>query len=102
MISIFTISVFAQKADTISTKENTLSALEQKVMHWGDILLKDSLLENRKAAAEQLFKSLTTALQAEGSFAYPFDSVQTLSIQYPSDSTFRIFTWQLYVDKDRY
>ena len=35
-------------------------------------------------------------------FKYPFDSLNTVSILYPADSTFRVFTWQLYEDINTY
>ena len=42
------------------------------------------------------------SLQQKGSFNYPFTDLETVSILYPKDSTFRVFTWQVYVDKNDY
>ena len=42
------------------------------------------------------------ALKTPKSFEYPFPQIERISIQYPQDSSFRIFTWQLFVGKDDY
>ncbi|MCS7163244.1 MAG: hypothetical protein NZ958_08000 [Bacteroidia bacterium] len=58
------------------------------------------ILEHENTAAKDsvnaLFLALwKTTLQRPEAFTYPFDSVQTVSILTPPDSTFRIFTWQV-------
>ncbi len=62
----------------------------------------DSLEENRFLAVRAFIPTLVKSLKMKGSFSYPFQQLSSVSIQYPADSTFRIFTWQLYVDKDTY
>lgn len=42
------------------------------------------------------------ALKIPNSFAYPFDSLTTISKLYAPDSTFRLFTWQLKKDDYMY
>lgn len=49
--------------------------------------------EERQGAAMQFIPRLVDALKVPHSFSYPFDSVRQVSILYPEDSTFRIFTW---------
>ena len=75
--------------------EDTLGLLAYAVVN-------DSLPENRFGTCRELIKRLVKALKVENSFHYPFESLKSLSIQYPQDSTFRIFTWQLYVDVNDY
>jgi len=65
-------------------------------------ILTDSLKTNRVKAEASFQNLLTETLKAENSFQFPFESLEAVSILYPSDSTFRIFTWQLYVDKNDY
>lgn len=65
------------------------------------LIVNDSLEENRFIATKKMIKTLVSALKIENSYHYPFEQVK-VSIQYPADSTFRIFTWQLYVNKDEY
>ncbi len=66
------------------------------------MIVNDSLPENRFAATKKMIPTLVQALKVENSFNYPFEQLRSASILYPADSTFRIFTWQLYVDVDDY
>lgn len=79
----------------LKTYEDTLALLSY-------IMVNDSIDENRFAATKKVITTLVQALKIPNSFNYSFDRVNSISIQYPADSTFRIFTWQLYVDKDEY
>jgi hypothetical protein len=42
------------------------------------------------------------ALKVPGSFAYAFDSIPILSMQYPADSSFRVITWQVTLEGGAY
>lgn len=53
---------------------------------------------DRQAAAMQFIPHLVNVLKTPYSFAYPFDSIKEISIVYPPDSTFRIFTWGVTVN----
>ncbi len=75
--------------------EDTLALLAYAVIN-------DSLPEHRFGACREMIPRLVRALKVENSFQYPFERLKSVSIQYPQDSSFRIFTWQLYVDKDDY
>lgn len=90
-----TINLSAADREQIHGIEDTLGVL-------GYAIVNDSLPDNRFIACRELIVRLTQALKKPGSFAYPFDRLQSVSIQYPRDSSFRIFTWQLYVDKEEY
>lgn len=79
----------------LETHEDTLALLSY-------VMVNDSIDENRFAATKRVITSLVQALKTPNSFSYPFDRLKSISIQYPADSTFRIFTWQLYVNKDEY
>lgn len=106
---LFTISSFAQLQDTtqldtskltipksvLETYEDTLGVLGYAIVH-------DSIATNRFAAVKKFIPTLVTALKEKNSFDYPFKQLKTVSITYPADSTFRIFTWQLFVDNDTY
>jgi hypothetical protein len=101
LTGIFIVNLQAQQrisaADfaTIEAVEDTLGLLAYAFVN-------DSLPENRFGAVQVFIPKLVKALKHRGSFDYPFEQLHTVSIQYPADSTFRIFTWQLYVDKDNY
>lgn len=85
----------ASDMDFLTKMEDTLSILSYAVIN-------DSIPEERFAICHKLIKSLVTTLKTENSFAYPFKKLESVSIQYPADSSFRIFTWQLYVSENEY
>ena len=49
----------------------------------------------------RIYGYLQTLLKRPESFAYPFDSLKTISKLYPADSSFRIYTWEI-TDRDDY
>lgn len=53
--------------------------------------------EDRFTADSQFTKGLVRALKVNGSIHYPFDSLITISMLAPKDSSFKIFTWQLLI-----
>lgn len=93
----------AQPKKTFPTDDLTaLQQYEDTLGLLAHVVVNDSLEENRFAATRKMIKTLVQALKVKNSYHYPFEQIKTVSIQYPADSTFRIFTWQLYVDKDTY
>ena len=92
---LYSFQLVAQEAINFSEKEKALVQLSNQ-------FLKDSIKENRLIAANNFSEELTATLSSKNSFHYLFEQLKTVSILYPSDSTFRIFTWQLYVDKNDY
>ncbi len=80
---------------SLKTREDTLALLAYGIVN-------DSFPDLRFAATRKFIPSLVEALKTPNSFHYPFERLQSVSIQYPKDSSFRIFTWQLYVDTAEY
>ena len=80
-----------ESIERLHAAEDTLAVLAYGVVN-------DSLAETRFMACQALITKLVRALKAENSFQYPFDRLKTMSILTPPDSSFRIFTWQLFVD----
>ncbi len=76
-------------------KEDTLALLAYAIVN-------DSFPEHRFGACHRLIPTLVAALKTPNAFHYPFERMKSVSILYPPDSSFRIFSWQLYVDKDEY
>lgn len=72
-------------------KEDTLKGLSVK-------LIQGINAEDRFLADSSFTRILVRSLVTKNSFYYPFDSLQTISILYPADSTFRIFTWQMMIN----
>ena len=89
---------FAQgisKADfkVLQQKEDSIRSYAVKIIQ--GINPKDRL------DADSMFtRMLVRALKTKSSFQYPFESLETISIQYSPDSVFRIFTWQLVINEN--
>ncbi len=62
----------------------------------------DTLLDVRKKACYTFIPHFVEALKLDNSFYFPFDSFETISLIYPPDSSFRIFTWQLVLPKGNF
>lgn len=98
----FGITSQAQTDKITEADLKVLQEFEDTLGVCGFLVVNDSLPENRFATCKKLITTLVQALKVRNSFHYPFEQLRTVSIQYPPDSTFRIFTWQLYVDVDDY
>lgn len=85
----------AEDREIIAEYEDTLAVLSL-------LMVTDSVEKSRFAAVRKMIPTLVKALQRPNSFQYPFDRLRSISIQYAPDSTFRIFTWQLFVDENTY
>ena len=68
--------------------EDTISVLARGVMN-------AEISDERLYACHQMIPTLVRALKINHSFDYPFPRLETVSMTYPPDSSFRIFTWQL-------
>ncbi len=93
----------AQKAGRLNPADlPKIQAYEDTLALLSYIMVNDSVPENRFASCKKVITTLVEALKTKNSFKYSFNKLKSVSIQYPRDSSFRIFTWQLYVDKDEY
>lgn len=94
----------AQTPDTPTEKivRSEIQILEDTLNILGFAMVNDSTPVKRFASCQKFIKTLVKALKNENSFDYPFEKINTVSIQYAPDSSFRIFTWQLYVDINEY
>ncbi len=80
----------------------SLEAYEDSLAGLAEIIMMDTIADNRLEAANVFKKTLKAALKKQGAFDYPFDSLKTISIQQPEDNKFRIFTWQLCHDSNTF
>lgn len=90
-----TVALDSMVVQKLNAMEDTLGVLAYAVVN-------DSIEKERFAACKVLITSLVKALKTENSFHYPFDRLKSISILAPPDSSFRIFTWQLYVNDSTY
>lgn len=81
--------------EQLATAEDSLATLAHSVVN-------DSLDATRFASCAQLSATLARCLRIANSFRYPFSRVESVSILAPPDSSFRIFTWQLFVNDSTY
>jgi hypothetical protein len=81
--------------EKLKSAEDTLAILAYAVIN-------DSIELERFAACKVLITNLVRTLKAENSFHYPFGRLKSISILAPPDSSFRIFTWQLFVNDSTY
>ncbi|MFN7265869.1 MAG: hypothetical protein ACK5VB_00100, partial [Bacteroidota bacterium] len=88
----------------VLTPENStkIHEIEDTLAILGFVVVNDSIEQERFAACRQLITTLVRALKVENSFRYPFERLRSLSILAPPDSSFRIFTWQLFVNDSTY
>ncbi len=99
--------IFAQKKSTLAQKLNP-EAIEKLHLHEDTLavlafaVVNDSIEKERFAACRVLITALVRALKVENSFKYPFERLKSVSIVVPPDSSFRIFTWQLFVNDSTY
>ncbi len=97
LLILFTcnIALAQTKADikVLQQKEDSLRALSVQIIQGINA-------DNRFNADSIFTRMLVRALKTKHSFHYPFESFQTISIQYSPDSVFRIFTWQLVINEN--
>jgi hypothetical protein len=101
---LLTLSVSGQTSKfTFSDKEKAkLSALEDTLSFYAYSIVNDSLPDDRFYATRELIVTLVKTLKIKNSFYYPFSNLTSVSLQYPPDSSFRMFTWQLAVSPSEY
>lgn len=85
------VNVMGQKISTAD--QATLQTAQDSLKYLSDLILRGRDEGARQKANDEFIPKLVHALKTPNSFYFPFDSVTTISIQYPQDSTFRIFTW---------
>jgi len=77
------------------TLQDSLKSLSYKIVNNQDELI-------RRNCTFTFIKTLVSALKLPNSFAFPFDSVVSISIMRSPDNQFRIFTWHLRTDDGHY
>lgn len=84
-------------ATTLSKQELLkIKRLEDTLRYLSNQMIDDTISDKRKKYCYSFIPKFVEALKMPNSFYYPFDSLETVTKVYPQDSTFRIFTWQLY------
>lgn len=87
---------YAQRLTPIEWKQ--FKVREDSLKSFAKEILMGREAAQRFRADSNFTRILVRTLLLKNSFRYPFDSLVSISKLYPSDSTFRIFTWQVVKD----
>lgn len=68
-------------------------SLEKDLMFHADVMTNAQNAIHRKRASESFYTGFSKALEGQGSFQYPFDSLIWVSKKQPVNQSFRLFTW---------
>lgn len=79
-----------------------LQVREDSLKAYADSMINARSAGKRFLSDSNFVRSFVRALKTPYSFDYAFDSVTSVSMLYPPDSTFRIMTWQLKKDEYMY
>ena len=95
---------FGQKNNALLTSSSIekLSKAEDTLSFLAFSIVNDSLADERFYATREMILTLVRTLRIKNSFYYKFPNLKSVSIQYPPDSSFRMFTWQLEVSKSEH
>ena len=85
--------ISAENRKILQKKEDTLQKAAYQILNGRNV-------EERFTADSQFTRTLVRALQIKNSFYYPFDSLVSIAMVVPTDSSFKIFTWQLAINED--
>jgi hypothetical protein len=99
LIAFFLLNSFFISAQTISRADQLILQKKEDTLQKQALRIIRGFNSSDRFAADSLFtKTFVRALKTKNSFQYPFDSLFTISKLYPSDSSFRIFTWQMVIN----
>lgn len=102
LLQLISVSGQSNKVTFSVPEKKGLSALEDTLSFFAYSIVNDTLAEDRFYATRELIVALVKALKVKNSFYYPFSKLTSVSIQYPPDSSFRLFSWQLAVSPSEY
>ena len=102
--NIFLAVAYCAHAQTFITQKNLylLNHYEDTLKVLGDSMLDAKDEMKRQSSCYQFIRTMVRALKIEGSFHFPFDSLQRISILTSDDQSFRILTWMLPFDDKTY
>jgi hypothetical protein len=97
------VMAFQSKAQMVNSSDRKLLVKkEDSLKVYADSMINAEKAGKRFLSDSQFVKTFVRSLKIKNSFYFPFDSLQTISRQYPEDSSFRLFTWQLKKDEYMY
>ncbi len=100
LIAFFIVGNACQAQRLSNAERKELQVKEDSLKSFALELIQGRTAEDRFNADSQFTKMFVRALKLKNSFYFPFDSLKTISKLSPSDSSFKIYTWQLVVNDD--
>lgn len=100
LLILMKVTIMAQPAPYYDSK--IMAEKEDSLRQLGELMVDGSFLGERMYADSLFTRLLVRALKTNGSFYYPFDSLYTISRLYAPDSSFRIITWQVEINPNRF
>ncbi len=98
----FALFIAALLACSLGTSQEFFADNERQLIGISERLMLNDTLEQRQEAFKEMVGMLTNTLREDGSFAYPFLALKRISVLMAPDSSFRIFTGQLYINENDY
>lgn len=93
IFSILFMTIFVLANAQTAAEKVLLEKRSDSLKIFAYAMVNDFDAEERYKACMELIPHLVNTLKVPYSFNYPFDSLKEVSIVYPEDSSFRIFTW---------
>ena len=93
----FSVLLFLMTSSLLYAQESN----EAKMAFFADVMINAEEKAHR-ITAHRAFKPLLEASLEQDSFENEYTSLKWISIQYPQDSSFRLFSWQLMHTEDKY
>lgn len=84
------------------TCSTCLSLNGQDLAFYCDVMIRADEPAHRNFAHQKFDSLFAVTLQKQGSYDNKFESLKWISVVYPSDSTFRIMTWQIDLGQGSY
>jgi len=100
LLLFIAVSSKAQQLDSLS--RDTLHDVELRLQGLGVNMIQSMEEDQRLLNARTFLITLSRALRIENSYYYKFDSVNCASIKYSPDNRFRIITWNIVLNNERF
>ena len=82
--------------------DEDFDALERELIVYAHEMHNDTSAHNRLSAANEAKRVLSQILSKKGSYKHPFSELKGISILEPADKKFKIFSCEIFENKDSY
>ena len=100
LLVLYSFGCKAQQLDSLS--RDTLNDLQIRMTGLGERMILSFDEKERLTSGYHFLKHMNYALRVNGSYYFRFDSLKSVSIVYSPDNAFRIITWNLVLNDERF